>query len=345
MFSALSWIYPWLLLLLPLPWLLWRFLAPVQQTQAVAHIPFAADWDATDFNAAKLGISKLRVLMLCLLWLCLLLAAARPEWHDEAVELPVSGRDLVLAVDISGSMRVQDFSLNGRQVDRLTATKAVADGFIQRRTGDRIGLILFGTNAYVQTPLTFDRQTVRILLNESAIGLAGKSTAIGDTIGLAVKRLQQSALSSSPNQKNIEPFDRVLILLTDGVNTAGTINPQQATDLAVKAGLKIYTIGIGADAMMVDSFFGAQRINPSSELDEKGLTAIAEQTGGRYFRARDTDELDDIYSMIDDLEPVEREGKMFRPLHALFMWPLALALLLASVLLCSMVNWKAWWIR
>ncbi|MBL4774509.1 MAG: VWA domain-containing protein, partial [Mariprofundus sp.] len=207
------------------------------------------------------------------------------------------------------------------------------------------GLILFGTNAYVQTPLTFDRQTVRILLNESAIGLAGKSTAIGDTIGLAVKRLQQSALSSSPNQKNIEPFDRVLILLTDGVNTAGTINPQQATDLAVKAGLKIYTIGIGADAMMVDSFFGAQRINPSSELDEKGLTAIAEQTGGRYFRARDTDELDDIYSMIDDLEPVEREGKMFRPLHALFMWPLALALLLASVLLCSMVNWKAWWIR
>ncbi|MBL4775482.1 MAG: BatB protein, partial [Mariprofundus sp.] len=109
MFSALSWIYPWLLLLLPLPWLLWRFLAPVQQTQAVAHIPFAADWDATDFNAAKLGISKLRVLMLCLLWLCLLLAAARPEWHDEAVELPVSGRDLVLAVDISGSMRVQDF--------------------------------------------------------------------------------------------------------------------------------------------------------------------------------------------------------------------------------------------
>ena len=340
---ALSWIYPWLLLLLPLPYLAWRFLAPLHQAQAVAHLPFTADWDNADSATSKLVTNNIRLLLLALLWVCLLLAAARPEWHDEAVQLPVSGRDLVLAVDISGSMRMQDFSLNGRQVDRLTATKAVANAFIQRRTGDRIGLILFGTNAYVQTPLTFDRQTVRILLNESAIGLAGKSTAIGDTIGLAVKRLQQSVLPSANNHQPAESFDRVLILLTDGVNTAGSINPQQATDLAVKAGLKIYTIGIGADAILVDSFFGSRQINPSAELDEQGLTAIAEQTGGRYFRARDTDELDDIYSMIDDLEPVEREGKMFRPLHALFMWPLGLALLLASLLLSSMIDWRTVW--
>ncbi|MDQ6970179.1 MAG: VWA domain-containing protein [Mariprofundus sp.] len=339
--DALSWTYAWLLLLLPLPWLCWRFLSPVQQPQAVAHIPFAADWGEISASSAPPANNKTRLLMLSLIWLCLLLAAARPEWHGDAVELPVSGRDLVLAVDISGSMRMQDFNLNGQQVDRLTATKAVADAFIQRREGDRVGLILFGTQAYVQTPLTFDRQTVRILLNESAIGLAGKATAIGDTIALAVKRMQQSSGASGTSTT----LDRVLILLTDGVNTAGAISPQQATELAVTAGLKIYTIGIGADSMTVGGFFGSQQINPSAELDEKGLTSIAEQTGGQYFRARDTDQLNRIYHIIDQLEPVERERDMFRPVHALFMWPLGFALLLAIFLLASMLPWSAAWKR
>jgi len=332
--DSLSWAYPWLLLLLPLPCLLWRFLPPVAQPQAVAHIPFAADWAETDNAMGGVSVNRFCLLMLSLVWLFLLLAVARPEWHGDAVELPVSGRDLVLAVDISGSMRMQDFKLNGQQVDRLTATKAVADAFIQRREGDRIGLILFGTNAYVQTPLTFDRNTVRILLNESVIGLAGQATAIGDTIGLAVKRLH----SASDTDQSLTKY-RVLILLTDGVNTAGEITPQQATDLAIKAGLKIYTIGIGADVMTVGSVFGSRQINPSVELDEQGLTAIAEQTGGRYFRARDTSELDDIYQLLDQLEPVEREHNIFRPLQALFMWPLGLALLLATLLLSSMVSW------
>jgi len=334
MMDTLSWVYPWLLLLLPLPWLLWRWLPPIQQPQAVAHIPFASDWGNPDTHITHPASNKGRILMLSLIWLCLLLAAARPEWHGDAVELPVSGRDLVLAVDISGSMHMQDFTLNGQQVDRLTATKAVADAFIQRRIGDRVGLILFGSNAYVQTPLTFDRQTVRILLDESAIGLAGKATAIGDTIGLAVKRMQQS--SSDASKPSTATLERVLILLTDGVNTAGAISPQQATELAVKAGLKIYTIGIGADSMTIPGFFGSQQINPSAELDEQGLTAIAEQTGGHYFRARDTQELDGIYQMIDRLEPVERERDMFRPLHALFMWPLGLAVLLSTLLLSTL---------
>jgi len=349
--SALSWVYPWLLLLLPLPWFIWRFLPPVHQPQAIAHIPFASDWGEDEIRSPRSGSATLRLFLLSLVWLFLLLAAARPEWHGDAVELPVSGRDLVLAVDISGSMRTQDFMLNGQAVDRLTATKAVADAFIQRREGDRVGLILFGSKAYVQTPLTFDRQTVRILLNESAIGLAGKSTAIGDAIGLTVKRLQQSALSkqstgndplerAKETAKQTAQLDRVLVLLTDGVNTAGDITPQQGTDLAVKAGLKIYTIGIGADSMNVSSFFGSRQINPSAELDEKGLTAIAEQTGGRYFRARDTSELNTIYQHIDQLEPIERERDMFRPLHALFMWPLAISLLLAILLLASNLPWK-----
>jgi len=360
--SSLSWLYPWLLLLLPLPWFIWRFSTPIQQPEAVAHIPFASDWSEAGISSSRAGSGKLRLFLLSLIWLLLLIAAARPEWHGDAVELPVSGRDLVLAVDISGSMQMEDFTLQGRQVDRLTATKAVADAFIQRREGDRIGLILFGSKAYVQTPLTFDRQTVRILLNESAIGLAGKSTAIGDTIGLTVKRLQQSAMPvikpttdhepalsestqselslSDQTDKQSAQLERVLVLLTDGVNTAGDITPQQGTDLAVKAGLKIYTIGIGADAMNVSSFFGSRQINPSAELDEEGLTAIAEQTGGRYFRARDTRELSEIYQLIDQLEPVERERDMFRPLHALFMWPLAISLLLAMFLLASNLPWK-----
>jgi len=163
--DALSWVYPWLLLLLPVPWLWWRFLPAVEQTQSVAYIPFASDWSEADAATVQPGINIMHLVLLSLIWLSLLLAAARPEWHGDAVELPVSGRDLVLAVDISGSMRTPDFNLNGQQVDRLTATKAVADAFIQRREGDRVGLILFGSNAYVQTPLTFDRQTVCILLN------------------------------------------------------------------------------------------------------------------------------------------------------------------------------------
>ncbi|MDQ6999107.1 MAG: VWA domain-containing protein [Mariprofundus sp.] len=365
--SALSWLYPWLLLLLPLPWFVWRFSTPIQQPEAVAHIPFSNDWSEAGMRSSRAGTGKLRLFMLSLIWLLLLLAAARPEWHGDAVELPVSGRDLVLAVDISGSMQMKDFTLQGQQVDRLTATKAVADAFIQRREGDRIGLILFGSKAYVQTPLTFDRHTVRILLDESAIGLAGKSTAIGDTIGLTVKRLQQSAMPaikpatdnelarsdaahteptaselslSKQTDKQSAQLERVLILLTDGVNTAGDISPQQGTDLAVNAGLKIYTIGIGADSMNVSSFFGTRQINPSAELDEEGLKNIAEQTGGRYFRARDSHELNEIYKLIDRLEPAERERNMFRPLHALFMWPLAISLLLTMLLLASSLPWR-----
>jgi len=178
------------------------------------------------------------------------------------------------------------------------------------------------------------------------IGLAGKATAIGDAIGLAVKRMQQSSDKNTNNtatNTTTKKTERVLILLTDGVNTAGEISPQQATDLAVKAGLKIYTIGIGADSMTVGSFFGTQQINPSAELDEKGLTAIAEKTGGQYFRARDTAALNGIYQMIDRLEPVERERDMFRPLHALFVWPLGLALLLAMLLACLNLPWSQRW--
>jgi Ca-activated chloride channel family protein len=228
----------------------------------------------------------------------------------------------MLAVDLSGSMQTQDFSLNGQQVTRLDAIKAIAGEFIKLRVGDRIGLILFGTQAYVQTPLTFDRTTVNTLLQESAIGLAGDQTAIGDAIGLATKRLRENPQGN-----------KVLILLTDGASNAGEVEPLKAAELAAKEGLTIYTIGIGADEMEVESAFGTQRVNPSSDLDEKTLKGIADATHGRYFRAHDTAQLDDVYAAVDKLQPVNQEKQSFRPRQALFYWPLSLAALLSALLL------------
>ena len=226
----------------------------------------------------------------------------------------------MLAVDLSKSMLETDFILANQNIDRLTATKKVASDFIENRVGDRIGLILFGTQAYLHVPLTFDRKTVAQLLDESVIGLAGPSTAIGDAIGIAVKRLREN-----------DADDKVLILLTDGANTAGTIDPIRAAELAASNGLKIHTIGIGADEMMVRRLFSTFKVNPSRDLDEETLTDIAEKTGGKYFRARDTEELTKIYAEIDQLEPVERGGEHFRPVTPLFMWPLGAACLLASL--------------
>jgi Ca-activated chloride channel family protein len=308
--------WPWAFLLLPLPLLVY-FLLPSasKQQQAALKVPNIEDFAALSGGTQKLK-SKLWMKLLMLLgWLLLVLATAKPLWVGEQIELPVSGRDLMLAVDLSGSMQVEDFKIDGRAVDRLTALKYVARDFISKRKGDRLGLILFGRNAYLQTPLTFDLKTVNTLLMESAIGLAGKETAIGDAIGLAIKRLKDKKVGS-----------RVLILLTDGANTAGELSPLKAAELAAKHGLKIYTIGIGADEMVRESFFGRQRINPSLDLDEKTLTAIAQQTGGKYFRARNTEDLQEIYQLLDRLEPVDVETQTLRPEKSLYFWPLAAAL-------------------
>ena len=260
-------------------------------------------------------------------WLWALIALPLPlltRWllpTHQPIEQAISGRDLMMAVDLSRSMEAQDFMLNKRPVDRLTAIKAIATDFINRRVGDRIGLILFGTQAYLQTPLTFDRKTVQTLLDEAVIGLAGDNTAIGDAIGLSVKRL-----------KNQPAKSHVLILLTDGANTAGEVTPLKAAELASSNDLKIYTIGIGADEMVVPSFFGNRRVNPSLDLDEKTLIKIAESTGGNYYRARNTDELNNIYMRLDELEPVEKDKQYFRPRTELTVYPLSVSLLLLAVL-------------
>ena len=241
----------------------------------------------------------------------------------------MTGRDLLMAVDLSGSMEEQDFQLNGRFVDRLTATKAIAREFIERRLGDRIGLILFGRETYLQAPLTFDRATVQILLDEAVIGLAGQETAIGDAIGLGIRTLSDAEIQESR---------RVLVLLTDGANTAGAIDPLKAAELARDRGMVIYTIGIGADSVMVQSLFGMREIDPSADLDEETLTTIAEGTGGRYFRARDTEAFKQIYAILDELEPAAGDESGFRPISERYHWPLAAAFCLAGLWLLIAVR-------
>ncbi|MDH5300402.1 MAG: VWA domain-containing protein [Gammaproteobacteria bacterium] len=322
-----AWI--WILALLPLPLLIRWLLPPAKQSQQTAlKVPFIHELTHLDVQIRPTATSRWPLLLATLAWICLVLAAARPQWQGDPIQLPVSGRDLMLAIDLSGSMEQTDFELNGQTVNRLQATKAIAGDFIQHRTGDRLGLILFGRQAYLQTPLTFDRQTVYTLLMESAIGLAGTETAIGDAIGLMVKRLEKSNHS-----------EQVMILLTDGANTAGEVAPLKAAELAAQKGLKIYTIGIGADEMLVRSLFGSRRVNPSADLDETTLRGIAEKTGGKYFRARDVEELQKIYQIIDKLEPVEKEQHVFRPIKSLFIYPLSLALLFATILLLAQSPW------
>ena len=323
----------WALAFLPLPWI-YRYLLPIAKTgdESVLRVPFIQDFKQASTSSFMMNRNRFLLILALLAWICLVLAASRPQWVGDPIELPVSGRDIMLAVDLSGSMKIEDFVLGNKEpVDRLTATKAVAGEFIQRRIGDRLGLILFGRQAYIQTPLTFDRETVQTLLYESAIGLAGRETAIGDAIGLAVKRFRDMKTTETDGASS--QHKPILILLTDGANTAGEVQPVKAAEFAAVEGLKIYTIGIGADEMIVPSLFGSRRVNPSADLDEGTLTAIAEATGGKYFRARDTKELEKIYHLLDELEPIARESKSFRPKASLYMWPLSVALVLGLIIL------------
>lgn len=327
-FLPFKFVWPLALLLLPLPWLI--------KAERQSH---------TDIRAPKLPLySTLKLIgvehpanvddmgrwrSVCLLaaWFCLVFALARPTYYGDPVDIDLSGRDLMMAIDISPSMKEQDLTLNNQNVTRLDVVKQVVSDFIQERRGDRVGLILFGSQPYIQAPLTFDTETVDTLLKEAYLGMAGQATAIGDAIALGVKRLRNRPENS-----------RVLILMSDGANTAGEIPPEKAAQLAAQENIKIYTIGIGADEMLKRSLFITQRVNPSADLDEKMLTAIAEATQGQYFRARDTEALKAIYDRINELEPIEQEGKTYRPSKAIYHWLLATALCLYLALLLN----KAW---
>ncbi len=299
---------PWIFLLLPLPFLISR-LKPREQIQAALRVPFFQQAQALQQTLTASAKSSLKNLSLWLIWIAALCAAANPQWIGDTVKMPSSGRDLLLAVDISGSMREPDMVYQQYRVTRLVAVKKVIGDFVARRTSDRLGLVLFGTNAYLQAPLTFDTNTVQQMLLESEVGLAGESTAIGDAVALGIKRLKDY-----PDNK------RVMILLTDGQNTAGEITPEQATDLAVTAKTKIYTIAFSPY---------------DQEVDAHAMRNLAEKTGGAYFRARSMQELDDIHHQLDKLEPSESDEETFRPVKTLFYWPLAFALVLSLLLAMS----------
>ena len=319
--------WSWVFLLAPLPWLMRRLLPNAESGEAALQVSFLADLEALAGQRARKTLPALRQhAPLVLIWLLLLLAAARPEWVGEPLPVPSSGRDLMLAVDVSGSMDYPDMHWQGEEVSRLELVKGLLGEFIDGRRGDRLGLILFGTQAYLQSPLTFDRLTVKTWLDEALIGIAGKNTAVGDAIGLAVKRLRERPAQS-----------RVLVLVTDGANTAGQIEPLTAARLAAEQGVKIYTIGIGADPQS-SGIAGMLGINPGLDLDEPQLTEIASLTGGQYFRARDADELAEISRVLDQLEPVSQLPTLARPAQPLFPWPLGAALLL-SLLLVSQQLW------
>lgn len=313
MFEFVWW---WSCLLLPLPWFFYKWIKPVARPAAIKlpHLPKGLNEQQTS--------NRLMQIMMFLLWISLLLALARPIWYGAPIQIEPEHRDMMLAVDLSGSMKVQDMVMaNGDMSDRLTAVKQVLDEFIKKREGDRLGLVLFADHGYLQTPLTLDRNTVAQQLDRAILGLIGESTAIGEGLGVATKTF----INSKAPQ-------RVIILLSDGANTSGIIDPLEAAKLAKDNDVTIYTIGIGAEEMHQRSLFGSRIINPSLELDEKTLKEIAQMTGGQYFRARDPKELENIYQIINQLEPISSVQQTWRPRHEMFRWPLSVALVLSIII-------------
>ncbi len=326
----LEFAWPWTFLLLPLPWLLRLLLPPADSGEAALKVSFLDELESLAGRRARPRLPGWRrQAPFALLWLLLVLAAARPQWLGEPLPLPSSGRDLLLAVDVSGSMDYRDMQWQGETISRLSLVQHLLGEFIAGRNGDRIGLILFGSQAYLQAPLTFDRHSVRRWLDEAVIGIAGKNTAIGDAIGLAVKRLRQRPAEN-----------RVLILVTDGANTGGEVAPLTAARLAAGEGVTLYTIGIGADAEQAGAV-GLYGLNPGLDLDEPLLREIAAATGGEYFRARSQDELRRVARVLDRLEPVTQAPTTVYQATPLYPWPLAAAVLL-SLLLVLHELWPQW---
>ena len=318
--------FPQAFWLLIVPFVLFFLLPKVRGLHGSAlKVPFLNDLknikDKVNKSYIPLANSRslfsLKFIYVYLLWTLLVTAIAKPMYIGEPHRLKSQHRDIMLVLDISNSMLKRDFSTRTRDLDRLTAVKAVIAQFIEERKSDRIGLILFGTRAYLQAPLTFDKHSVIDILMDTDAGMAGNSTSIGDALGLALKNLKD-------DKKN-----KLIILLTDGENNDGFLSMPKAIDIAEKEGIKIYTIGVGADRNFLDSLFSMG----NSDLDEKSLKLLAQKTKGNYFRAKDFNSLSQIYAQIDKLEPQDTKENVIREEKELYYIPLMLALLFATFLI------------
>lgn len=311
--------FPWALALLPLPLLLWYLLPKAELVLPRSlNLPFFGALQGIVDQEQSSLTAQSAVLIPVFIWILLVGALAGPRWIGEPRPLERNGYNIMMALDLSGSMELNDMVLHGRPVSRLLVVKQAAEQFVRDRIGDKIGLILFGSRAYLQTPLTYDRHSVLMRIEDATAGLAGKTTSIGDAVGLAVKRLDR-----------VPDEGRVIILLTDGANNSGVLLPLKAAELAKNDGIKIYTIGLGSDAAsgsISPDFFN---MNAAADLDEETLQKMAELTGGRYFRATDPESLHTIYEKINQLETVNEEQATLRPQKEYYPWLVALAVLLS----------------
>jgi Ca-activated chloride channel family protein len=312
----LEFAWPWMFALLPLPLLVWWWLPPYRARLASVQVPFferlaAATGQTPQRGAVVLQRRAVQMIAAIVIWLLIVAALARPQWVGDPLTHEVSARDLILAVDISGSMDQPDFrNADGQMLTRLDGVKRVIREFIGRRHGDRIALILFGTRAYVQVPFTQDLATAELLLEQTQVGMAGQQTAIGDAIGLSIKTLENSTAKQ-----------KLLILLTDGNDTASRVPPEHAADIARQNGVVVYTIGVGDPAA-----------SGENRVDLGALQTVASTTGGHFFRAEDGAQLQAIYADIDRLAPVKLQTLSWRPKLPLFQWPLGAAVLLSLLL-------------
>lgn len=309
---------PWVLLAIPLPLLIWFFMPRTASAlPAAMKVPFYQALYTIVDQEKKVLAGQGRSGLLLFIWFLILFALSGPRWIGEPVPLKHEGRNIMLALDLSGSMELNDMLLDGRPVSRLMVVKHAAEQFVEQRTGDKIGLILFGTRAYLQTPLTYDRHSVLMRIEDATAGLAGKTTSIGDALGLAVKRLQ-----------DVPPQGRVIILLTDGASNSGVLTPLKAAELAKADHIKIYTIGLGSetDPRAMDAMFAG--MNASADLDEETLQQVAKMTDGRYFRATDPQSLQAIYETINRLETISQDEASIRPQKDYYPWVLGFALIL-----------------
>jgi Ca-activated chloride channel family protein len=317
--------YPWMLVAIVLPFII-RFILPKtksEENSQALKVPFFNQLSLSFANVNNMSgsISHLKYLA-SVIWILMIISGSGIQWLGKPLSIPQSGRDLIMAIDLSGSMQTPDMMVNGKALTRIDVVKKAANEFINNRTGDRIGLILFGTRAYLQTPLTFDRQTVAQMLNDATIGIAGPETAIGDAIGLGIKQIMDYPGNS-----------KAIVLLTDGGNNSGVLVPNEAANLAKKENIKIYTIGLGGGEMTVQTMFGPRKVNTSEDLDIDGLKQIAEITGGQFFRADDGKSLENIYHTINKLEPIKSDNITVRPVTPLYPWSLGLALVLCFILI------------